>query len=200
MRISISDIKVRKRIRRESGDIDSLVESLNQYGLLNPIVLSQNYELIAGFRRLDAAKKLGWETIPATIIEASDKITRLELELEENVQRLDFTDEELLDGFTALEKLKNPTLFRRIWSYVKDFFTYAFDKQEARKTEKKRKNALLSLLMVLAIALMIFTSVLYKNALISAILLSLLNVVSFIILLVGLFFFVRFCRGIEFKN
>lgn len=200
MIVNIAAIKIRKRVRKENRDIDLLAESLAEHGLLNPILLNHDYELIAGFRRLDAAKKLGWETIAATIIDVPNKIARLELELEENVQRLDFTNEELLDGFAILDKLKNPTLFYRILICIKEFFSRAFDKREAMKADKKRTNGFLSLLILLGIGLMTLTAVFYKNEYISGILLALLNVTSFVVLIVGLFFFIRFCRGMNFKK
>ena len=69
MLVRIEDIKIKKRIRKENKSIDSLADSMRVYGLLNPIVLDSDYMLIAGFRRLQAAKELGWTTIPATIID-----------------------------------------------------------------------------------------------------------------------------------
>lgn len=197
MHVAISDIKIKKRIRQDNGNIDSLADSLDRHGLFNPILLTQNYELIGGFRRLQAAKLLGWETIPATIVETSDKVTRLELELEENVQRLNFTEEELFEGLTKLEKMKKVGIFKRLWYKIREFFTHAFDSQVARKSEKRRKNGLLSLLLPGGIALAVFSGYLYTGEYISAIFLSLLNIFSFCAGIIGLFFFIRFCRGFK---
>ena len=63
MLVKIDDIKIKKRVRRNLGDMDALKESLRMYGLLNPITLNENNELIAGERRLQAAKALGWTNI-----------------------------------------------------------------------------------------------------------------------------------------
>ena len=63
MLVRISEIQVKKRIRKDSGNINELSESMNIHGLMNPIVLTREYQLIAGFRRLESAKKLGWENI-----------------------------------------------------------------------------------------------------------------------------------------
>ena len=60
MFVKIDDIKIKKRVRRDLGDLEALKESLRLYGLLNPITLNSKYELIAGERRLEAAKSLGW--------------------------------------------------------------------------------------------------------------------------------------------
>ena len=119
----IDDIKIKKRVRRDLGDLEALKESLRLYGLLNPITLNSKYELIAGERRLEAAKSLGWERINAIVLDNNvDKIRQLEIELEENNQRKEFTDEELLDGYKRLEKLKNPSIFIRILSFIANLF------------------------------------------------------------------------------
>lgn len=93
MLIKIADIKVKKRIRKDMGDIESLKDSLRTYGLLNPITLNENYELIAGGRRLEAAKQIGWESINAIVLDKNiSELELVEMELEENNQRKEFTD------------------------------------------------------------------------------------------------------------
>ncbi|MBQ9539077.1 MAG: ParB N-terminal domain-containing protein [Treponema sp.] len=119
MLVKISDIKIKKRIRQDLGDIDSLKDSLKTYGLLNPITLNSDMELVAGQRRLEAAKGIGWETINAVVLDKGvDKTRQLELELEENNQRKDFSDEELMAGYERLEKLRNPSFFERIIQFL----------------------------------------------------------------------------------
>ena len=63
MLIAPDSVIVKKRIRRHLGDIEALMESLKKYGQLSPIIIDRGYELIAGFRRLEAAKRLGWKVI-----------------------------------------------------------------------------------------------------------------------------------------
>jgi len=65
--VDISVIKVGKRIREDVGNIDELAESIRDLGLINPVTLTEDFELIAGQRRLEACKQLGWEKIPAMI-------------------------------------------------------------------------------------------------------------------------------------
>ncbi len=96
MIVKIDDIKIKKRVRRDLGDLEALKDSLKQYGLMNPITLNSKYELVAGERRLEAAKSLGWERINAIVLDKNvDKLHQLEMELEENNQRKEFTDDEL---------------------------------------------------------------------------------------------------------
>lgn len=123
MLVKIEDIKVKKRVRRDLGDLTALKDSMHRYGLMNPITLNSNYELVAGERRLEAAKSLGWERINANILDSNvDNIRQLEMELEENNQRKEFTDEELLEGYKRLEKLKNPPLVMRILKFIANIF------------------------------------------------------------------------------
>ena len=84
MLVNISEIKVKKRVRKDLGDLDALKESLRRYGLLNPITIDNKNRLIAGERRLEAAKLLGWTNINAVVVNNISAITKLELELEEN--------------------------------------------------------------------------------------------------------------------
>lgn len=124
MLVSISDIKVKHRIRRDLGDLEPLKDSLRRYGLLNPITLNNKNQLIAGERRLEAAKQIGWTSINAIIISNMTPLSQLEMEIEENNQRKEFTDEELLEGYKRLERLRNPSIFSKIWNIIKCFFTW----------------------------------------------------------------------------
>lgn len=125
-RISIADIKIHKRAREEVLEIEELAESIKRFGLLNPIIVDTNYILVAGYRRLEAAKRLGWSSIDANIIEIKDGISALELEIEENIQRVQFSDEELLNAFKKLNRIKNPGLFKRILQAIIHFFKGLF--------------------------------------------------------------------------
>ena len=126
MQVLVDDIIARRRIRKDLGDIDALAESLKHYGQISPIVISNRNVLIAGGRRLEAAKRLGWRTINAVIMENPTEITRLELEIEENMQRRDFTIEETADATKRLYHLQHPGFFRRIWNAIVRFFKWLF--------------------------------------------------------------------------
>ena len=132
MLIQIKDIKIKKRVRKDLGDLSALKESLKLYGLMNPITLNKNYELIAGERRLQAATQLGWTTINANIIDNLSEIEQLEMELEENNQRKEFTEKELMEGYKRLERLRNPNFCYKIYLFFKHLI-------EKIKTKLKRK-------------------------------------------------------------
>ena len=127
MLVNISEKKKKKRVRKDLGDLDALKESLRRYGLLNPITIDNKNRLIAGERRLEAAKLLGWTNINAVVVNNISAITKLELELEENNQRKEFTDAELLEGYKRLERLRNPSIFRKILNAIVRFFEWLFE-------------------------------------------------------------------------
>jgi ParB family chromosome partitioning protein len=108
------------------GDIEALAESLKRYGQISPIVISKKNTLIAGGRRLEAAKHLGWRTINAIVLENTDEISRLELEVEENLQRRDFNMEEVAEATRKIYRLQNPGFFRRILNAIIHFFKWLF--------------------------------------------------------------------------
>lgn len=128
MLVQVKDVIVKKRIRKELQDIQALKESMSRYGLMNPITINSNNELIAGHRRLEAAKELGWNSISAVVIDPKNEILELEMELEENIQRSPFTKDELFEGYERLEKLRHPGFFRRIWNFIVNFFKRLFSK------------------------------------------------------------------------
>ena len=65
-------IKIGSRFRQDNGDIAALARSIADIGLLHPIVVTQHGHLLAGRRRLEACRSLGWETIPITVMEVHD--------------------------------------------------------------------------------------------------------------------------------
>ena len=66
--LPISEIKTRPG-RREARveDVREIANSISEIGLLNPITVDDNYTLIAGLHRLEAAKLLGWAEIECTV-------------------------------------------------------------------------------------------------------------------------------------
>jgi len=86
--LKISEIIVKDRIRKEMGDLTSLEKSIHKLGLLHPIVISENNELIAGKRRIEACKNLEWSEVPVTKINLKELILG---EIDENYVRKDFT-------------------------------------------------------------------------------------------------------------
>ncbi len=85
----------------DEAEIDQLAESLEQHGLLQPIVVrraGERYQLISGERRLRAAIKAGWPDVPVFIRECDDR-QLAELAIVENLQRKDLNPLEKAASF-----------------------------------------------------------------------------------------------------
>jgi ParB/RepB/Spo0J family partition protein len=90
--IPISEIVIgpRHRHKIDPGDIIELAEDIRKHGLLHPIVVSGN-RLLSGFRRYEACRLLGWETIPAHDLGDVSESKALEVELMENLHHKPLT-------------------------------------------------------------------------------------------------------------
>jgi ParB family chromosome partitioning protein len=108
-RMRIDDIRVVDRHRRDCGDIDSLAASISEVTLLQPIVVTREGRLVAGQRRLEACKQLGWKAIPVAYAEnLTDAVSLLKAERDENVERKQMTPSELVALGRALEEIERP--------------------------------------------------------------------------------------------
>ena len=130
MQLSVDSIRIRKRVRKEIGDLTPLINSLRKYGQLNPILIDPDYELIAGFRRLEAIKRLGWNSVEVLIVDTDSDVEKLEIELEENIQRRNLTPDEISDGINTIQKLLHPSIFMRIIRFFKKLFKILFGKKK----------------------------------------------------------------------
>ncbi len=107
------------RTHFDDETIDSLAASIREVGILQPIVVRRvagGYELIAGERRLRAARRAGLATIPAVIRDSDDTDTLREAIIE-NIHREDLGPIELAEAFRALLDdlgLKQETLAERL--------------------------------------------------------------------------------------
>jgi len=92
----------RKRFPAE--DLEKLKASMEKEGVLQPLLVrraGEEYELVAGERRLRAARELGLERVPALAVEVGDE-RMLELALIENIQRADLDPLELARAYRQL--------------------------------------------------------------------------------------------------
>ncbi len=111
-KISPNPYQTRKEF--EEGPLKDLSESIRQYGVLQPLVVSRletptpdgglttSYELIAGERRLRASKLAGLAQVPAIIRVGDDNLMKLELAIIENLQREDINAVERARAFARL--------------------------------------------------------------------------------------------------
>lgn len=82
---NIDDIKIPSH-RKARGSIEELANSIKELGLLNPITITSDFALVAGYHRYLACKSLGWKEIPTVTIHVDG--LRAELaEIDENLIR-----------------------------------------------------------------------------------------------------------------
>lgn len=141
MQAPISSVIVKERVRRETGDLAPLTESMQKYGQLSPLVLTRKNELIAGHRRFLAAKRLGWYTVDVVYVDRDSDVEKLEMELQENVHRKDFSPEELLEGYSRLEKLKKPPFLKRVATFFRGIWVRLFSRKKHEPTPQTGTQA-----------------------------------------------------------
>jgi len=88
----IEDISIGERYRKDLGDIGGLAKSIQEIGLLHSVVVTSDGQLVAGQRRLAAARQLGWDDIPARIVDLQSIVRG---EYDENAIRKDFLPSEI---------------------------------------------------------------------------------------------------------
>lgn len=106
--IPIDSISPNPRQPRSNFDpleLDELAASIREHGILQPLIVSSagdnRYILIAGERRLEAARKAGLRTVPAILRQVGDQ-QLLELALIENLQRADLNPLEEAEAYRQL--------------------------------------------------------------------------------------------------
>lgn len=109
--IEIAQISSEGRVREDYGDIASLVASIREFGIIQPIVVNKAVDgspaaLIVGGRRLAALKELGFTTLTHNVHfiwrDEVDPLRLRALEMEENLKRKDLTWQEQVKGKQAL--------------------------------------------------------------------------------------------------
>src|SRR3990167_1686778 len=98
--MKVSEIKVKNRFRKDIGDIETLKNSIKEIGLLQAIVIDEDNNLIAGFRRLKAFQELGLKDISVNVVNIKNS---LQGEFDENSIRKDFAPSEAVAIWQAME-------------------------------------------------------------------------------------------------
>ena len=117
MNIPVNSVQVKENVRHDFRDLSELATSMKLSGQISPIVVEEiklnTYRLIAGARRLKAAKLLGWEKIRAdfkpTPPKDSKPVDDIDLQLVENIQRQDLNAVEEGRAFKAVMKERKLT-------------------------------------------------------------------------------------------
>ncbi|MFH0952486.1 MAG: ParB/RepB/Spo0J family partition protein [Patescibacteria group bacterium] len=105
--VSVKDIEAnpwQPRHKIDHVSLDDLINSIRQHGILQPLIVSpykDRYQLIAGERRLEASKIIGFKQVPVIVRRPSDQ-QKLELSLVENIQRKNLNPIEKARGYKRL--------------------------------------------------------------------------------------------------
>ena len=118
--IPINSVTITNRIRKDLGDISALAANISELGLLFPILVNKQYQLLAGERRLTACRELGWTDIPAIIMDTADAERELAVEFAENRYRKDFNREEIVDAGIQMERILSVGAQERMMSGKSD--------------------------------------------------------------------------------
>ena len=86
------------------SNIGDLVVSIGEVGLLTPLVVNQQYQLISGHRRIEALRRLGWDEVDVEVIETTSKDEEKSLLVHFNKQRVK-TSREIINEAETLRPL-----------------------------------------------------------------------------------------------
>ena len=110
----LTSLIVSNRHRRDLGNLADLTTSMDTVGLLHPVVITLDNQLIAGARRLAAADQLHWSTIPVRVVETLDDVVMaLKAEIDENTCRKDLMPSEKVALARDLEPLERQAALER---------------------------------------------------------------------------------------
>jgi N6-adenosine-specific RNA methylase IME4 len=98
--LELCKIKIGPRFRRDMGDIEALARSIEEQTLLQPIGVTEDYQLVFGERRIAAFRLLGRDRIPARIVKVRSIVAG---EYHENDVRKDWTPSERVAIGAAIE-------------------------------------------------------------------------------------------------
>ena len=111
LQIKVDDIRPNRAQPRAEFDNNSMIrlaDSIRRYGIIQPLTVRRSdsediysYELVAGERRLRAARMLGYFTVPCIVIEADERMSA-EMAIVENLLREDLNMFEQAYGFKKL--------------------------------------------------------------------------------------------------
>jgi len=106
MKVRLDQIK-NTQAQREHGNLADLKASIADVGLINPLTIDENFNLLAGRRRYQALVELGWQEAECYVLPVNgDQVMAMSVAVEENLRRKDLTEVEKAVMLAELEELK----------------------------------------------------------------------------------------------
>lgn len=105
--------KYQPRTNFDANDLQELADSIREKGVIQPLIVTSgsdnNFELVAGERRLRASKLAGLSQVPVILVDVDNEDSLLELALIENIQRTDLNAIEEAEAYRKLIEKFNYT-------------------------------------------------------------------------------------------
>ena len=142
MKIPIERIQVDEevRVRKDIGNLEPLQESIAAVGLINPLLIDERDNLVAGYRRLCACRNLGWQEVDVRVIEfGGDELGMLDIEIAENFFRKDFSPQEILETERRRRQIIEKNRKKGWWERFRNWLRRLFGGTEG--IDEKRRSA-----------------------------------------------------------
>lgn len=144
--IFVPEQQIREKIDDTSLSFLSLVESIKQKGILEPLLVTKNkeddrYQLVAGFRRFLAAKQVGLESVPVRILPSVAQDEKILIQMIENIVREGLSVVEMAESFSNYYSTKHQGK-----SLLSDLVYY---RRKPDKLTEEEKNTILHMLSII---------------------------------------------------
>jgi DNA methylase/ParB-like nuclease domain len=137
-----------ERQRKELRDIPELADDIRRNGLIHPLVIDRNYKLCTGERRLAAIKMLCHDFVMCQWFDELDAVRQREIELAENIKRIDLSWQEQCAAVTEYHKIRSSQ--EANWTHEKTASALGVDRSLVTKystiSEEDKKNPRLKLM------------------------------------------------------
>ena len=142
--LNIDRIIVDNRYRRDLGYISQLAQSISEVGLIHPVVITTEFKLVAGQRRLQARRLFGCTTIMCCVVEnLQEALPLLQAELAENTCRKRFLPSEPVSAAEALLPMAQEAAKQRqgaVSAKPTTYFSLRMDRKRSLQDNRRQEQ------------------------------------------------------------